>query len=127
MLRVIAVFLATAVTACSNGAVGASERQAREGGAMQEMKIEETTVGRIGGWKVAVGNIWDREYKDASGKLVKGPTATVSIVAPGQAEAREEEVGVGSVLDLGEAGQWEVIEVTPGRGKDNGFLRIRRR
>jgi hypothetical protein len=94
---------------------------------MQEIRIEETTVARVGGWRLGVANLWEREYRDATGKTVRGPAGSVSLVAPGASEARTEDVGAGCVLDLGEAGKWDVVEVVPGHGRENGHLLIRRR
>jgi hypothetical protein len=81
-------------------------------------------MARIAGWKVAVANIWEREYPDASGRTLKGPAATVSLVEPGAPEARRKDVGKGSVLDLGSAGIWDVVYVSPGPKGGNGHIRI---
>lgn len=115
--------------ACLKGSAkeGATDTGRHDRGVpMEEMRIEETTLARIDGWKVAVGNIWEREYKDADGKIKKGPVASLSIVKPGASEAKTEEVGTGSILDLGEAGKWAVIKVVEGKGTDTGYIALRR-
>jgi hypothetical protein len=70
--------------------------------------ITETTVGSLGGVRVAIGNIFVQEYRDSDNEVHNGPAAMVSV--PGSPRVL---VGAGSRLTLA-SGAWDVVEVTPG-------------
>jgi hypothetical protein len=72
------------------------------------IEITETTVGRLGDTRVAVGNIFEQEYIRGDGLRQTGPAAIVYVLN----ERGEEKLvaGRGTVLTLGST-RWEVILV----------------
>jgi hypothetical protein len=69
--------------------------------------ITETTVGSLGGVRVAIGNIFVQDYRDSDNEVRNGPAAMVSV--PGSPRVL---VGAGSRLRLA-SGDWDVVDVTP--------------
>ncbi len=87
------------------------------------MRIEETTVATIRGWKVTVANILAGSYRTAAGEQ-RGMTAVVGRYDEAKADQGEQTVGAGSTLAI--AGEtWTVAAVVAGQGSANGYVELR--
>jgi hypothetical protein len=64
------------------------------------IEIGETTAGRLGQWKVGVGNIFEDTYTDDKGRTHNGPTATLYLYHPEHGE-RELHAYPGKTFTLG--------------------------
>jgi hypothetical protein len=84
--------------------------------------LRETTVERLGGVRVGIGNIYSEDYERADGSTAHGPAATL-VPLLGQDPNPELVVGAGSVVTLGDS-RFEVLEVTPGDG-GRGIVTVR--
>lgn len=91
--------------------------------ALRTVRIEETTVATVDGWKVTVANIMKGKYQTAGGER-EGLTAVVGLYDDKKADQGERTVGLGSELRI--AGKtWTVGDVQAGPGAQNGFVEIR--
>lgn len=87
------------------------------------MRIEETTVATLRGWKVTVANILTGSYTTAAGPQ-RGLTAVVGRYDEAKADQGEQTVGAGSTLQI--AGEtWTVVAVVAGQGAANGYVELR--
>lgn len=87
------------------------------------MRIEETTVATIRGWKVTVANILAGSYRTPAGEQ-RGLTAVVGRYDEAKADQGELTVGAGSSLNI--AGEtWTVVAVVAGQGSANGHVELR--
>ena len=87
------------------------------------MRIEETTVATIRGWKVTVANILAGSYSTPAGEQ-RGLTAVVGRYDEAKADQGELTVGAGSSLNI--AGEtWTVVAVVAGLGSANGHVELR--
>jgi hypothetical protein len=77
-----------------------------------ERELEETTVERLGGVRVGIGNIHAGDYERGDGSAAHGPTATL-IPLLGEQPNPQLVVGAGSVFTVGDA-RFEVVSVVPG-------------
>jgi hypothetical protein len=96
-----------------------------KGGRMQQrtVRIEETTVGTIDGWRVTVGNIMKGKWRGADGREREGITAQVGLYTEKNEERGEVTVGEGAELTI--AGKrWVVNKVQAGPGAENGFIEL---
>ncbi len=83
------------------------------------VRIEETTVATIDGWKVTVSNVMLAADPAQSGH--KRPTAQVGRYDAAKADQGEREVAAEAVLDI--AGhKWRVAQVVLGVGGANGYV-----
>lgn len=85
-------------------------------------KIEETTVGSVGPWRVAVGNIIDNKHEE-DGVKYDGPTAVVTLFRSDKEEGeRNITVYPGYSLEI-EGKRYVVSEVVYKKG-ENGYIVI---
>ncbi|MFZ4577387.1 MAG: DUF6406 domain-containing protein [Myxococcota bacterium] len=85
------------------------------------VRIEETTVATLDGWKITVGNVM--LATDPANPNRKRPTAVVGRYDATKADQGERDVGVDDSLDI--AGkQWRVVEVGLGDKGGNGFVEL---
>jgi hypothetical protein len=73
------------------------------------MEIGEGTVARMEGHRIAVGNIWQRDFLLPDGHATNGPAATLYVTnndATGDA-SQEIVAGEGSIVEIG-ASRWIV-------------------
>lgn len=85
-------------------------------------EIKETTVGRLGGIRVGVGNTWERVYRLPDGSECRGLTAEVFVLLEEQNPGVV--VGQGSVLTVGDSA-WRVVSVTKEPGQLGKVVLIR--
>ena len=85
-------------------------------------ELTETTVERLGGVRVGIGNIFEDEYELPDGTTARGPSAHL-VELRGQDPNPTHVAGPGSVLAIGDA-RFEVLEVSP-RGGGEGSLTVR--
>lgn len=86
------------------------------------MRIEETTVATIQGWKVTVANILPGKFSTPAGEQ-QGLTAVLGRYDDAKRDQGELTVGVGSEFAI--AGQrWTVAAVVAGKGADNGYVEL---
>ncbi len=87
------------------------------------VRIEETTVGSVGGWRVTAGNLLVDTYRDAAGHERRGPTIELGLY-DGQDRAHgEPTVGVGSAVEI-DGTTWTVVAVQPAPGGENGWVEL---
>lgn len=85
------------------------------------VRIEETTVATIDGWKVTVANVMLAADPAQPGR--KRPTAQVGRYDADKADQGMREVGAEDVLDI--AGhKWRVGQVFVGQGAANGYVEL---
>lgn len=87
------------------------------------VKIEETTVATIDGWRVTCGNIMKGKWTLPDGSSREGPSAEVGLYDDQRAERGERTVGEGAVLEIA-GGRWAVAKVAPGGKGDNGHVEL---
>ncbi len=86
------------------------------------MRIEETTVATIQGWKVTVANILPGKFRTPTGEQ-QGLTAVLGRYDQANRDQGELTVGAGSELTV--AGQlWTVVAVVAGKGAENGHVEL---
>ncbi len=85
-------------------------------------ELTETTVERLGGVRVGIGNVYDDEYELPDRTTAHGPCAHL-VELRGQDPNPAHVVGRGSVFAVGDA-RFEVLEVVP-RGGGEGSLTVR--
>ena len=81
-------------------------------------KLVENTAAHVSDQKIAVFNIWSRDYVTAAGDKRTGPAAVIST------GANDQTVGVGSVAAIG-GDNYDVIEVSIGTDDVPGFVVLR--
>ena len=87
------------------------------------MRIEETTVATMAGWKVTVANILPGKFSTPAGER-QGLTAVVGRYDEARRDQGELTVGEGSEFVI--AGQrWAVAAVAAGKGAENGYVELR--
>lgn len=86
------------------------------------MRIEETTVATIAGWKVTVANLLPGKFTTPAGEQ-QGMTAVLGRYDEGRRDQGELTVGAGSEFSI--AGQrWVVEAVVAGKGAENGYVAL---
>ncbi len=88
------------------------------------MIIPETTVGRIGPWRLGVGATFqDDAYVDASDKARRGPTALISVMREGAGPDAERQVtvGAGAEIVLDDTARVRIVRVGAG---EEGFVEV---
>lgn len=89
----------------------------------RSVRIEETTVATIEGWRVTVGNIMEDRYAGPDGAERRGLTAEVGLYDEARAPKGERTVGEGAALQI--AGRpFTVVRVVAGEGADNGYVEL---
>jgi len=76
-----------------------------------DMVIQETTQGRLGGSSVGISNMWERPYALPDGSETSGLSATLTL-APGVTLV----AGLGSVVQIG-TGHFEVVAIEKAKGQ----------
>src|SRR5262245_49437682 len=126
VLTVTAAWLWLAGSACAGPATPPVRKQERPGagagagantgreGKMQQaertVRIEETTVATVDGWRVTVGNIMKGKWRGPDGQEREGVTALVGLYDEKKAARGESTVGEGAQLTI--AGKrWTVSRV----------------
>lgn len=89
------------------------------------VRIEETTVGSIGSWRVTAGNLLVDNYHDGEGQQHRGPTIELGLYDGEDRAHGEPTVGVGSDVTI-DGAVWRVVAVTPAPGGDNGWIELER-
>ena len=88
------------------------------------MIIPETTVGRIGPWRLGVGATFGEDaYVDAGGEARRGPTALISVMRQGAGPEAERQVTVGAGAEIVLDGGVRVRIVRVGAGEE-GFVEV---
>jgi hypothetical protein len=88
------------------------------------MRIEETTVATVQGWKITVANIMKGKYSTAAGEQ-QGLTAVLGRYDEAKRDMGELTVGAGSTLTIADQ-HWLVESVVAGQGAVNGYIELRR-
>ncbi len=81
--------------------------------------IEETTVGDLGGNRVPMGNMSQRQYTRGDGTTSEGWTCTLAL------ESGATVVGVGSVVEVG-GHKWEVTTIEKTTGSNGSVTLVQR-
>ncbi|MBM4319574.1 MAG: hypothetical protein FJ125_06365 [Deltaproteobacteria bacterium] len=91
----------------------------------RSIQIEETTVGYLPGVSVGVGNIFVRDYQDAAGQEVRGPTAMLAL-RPDDPSLPDDTIRVHPGQELTLVGRrYRVEEVSLfSQGSENGYVLI---
>jgi hypothetical protein len=87
-----------------------------------DRELMETTVERLGGVRVGIGNIFEDEYELPDGSTARGPSAHL-VELRGEDPNPAHVVGAGSVVAIGDA-RFEVLDVLP-HGAGSGSLKVR--
>ena len=87
------------------------------------VRIEETTVGSIGSWRVTAGNLLVDTYRDGQGAERHGPTIELGLYDANDQTHGEPTVGVGSVVEI-DGADWTVVDVRAAPGGDNGWVEL---
>ncbi len=107
------------VSDCTPSSGGGENNQAEA----FRLEIGETTAGRIGEWRIGVGNIFEDSYRDEKGRLHSGPVAGLYLYHPEYGE-KEMNAYQGRTFRLG-SGWFEVSVVKqPFLGFGKGYVVI---
>jgi hypothetical protein len=91
----------------------------------ETLRIEETTVADLRGWRVTAGNLLRDRYQLPDGSWGEGPTIELGLIDPGGAGCGEPTVGAGAELAFAGV-RWRVEAVVPGAGPgDTGHVVLR--
>ncbi|HMB31545.1 MAG TPA: hypothetical protein VKN82_06960, partial [Desulfohalobiaceae bacterium] len=63
LLLLMVMFILTVCSNSQNKNMEISDQNKKESTMVSQLQIGETTVGRIGDWRIGIGNIFDDEYK----------------------------------------------------------------
>jgi hypothetical protein len=78
-----------------------------------EITITETTVAKISGYRVGVGNVWERQLKDDQGVTALRMSASMAIFDPDSGQEYERKVFAGNTVSLG-TDRYLVVKVHEG-------------
>ncbi|MEY3014057.1 MAG: hypothetical protein RIT45_2792 [Pseudomonadota bacterium] len=90
----------------------------------RELRIEETTVADIDGWRVTAGNLMRDRFTRADGSSAEGPTIELGLYDDAGEAHGEPTVGVGSVVRIAGV-DWEIVAVERPDPSDNGYVTLR--
>lgn len=90
------------------------------------VRIEETTVAEIDGWRVTAGNLMRDRFVRADGSEEQGPSIELGLYDENGDARGEPTVGAGSAVTIAGA-LWDVVEVARPEPGDNGFVSLQRR
>ncbi len=82
LLLLMVMFILTVCSNSQNKNMEISDQNKKESTMVSQLQIGETTVGRIGDWRIGIGNIFDDEYKNNQGKTLSGPVVTLHLYHP---------------------------------------------
>lgn len=93
-------------------------------GAARPIRIEETTISDLHGWRVTVGNIMRDKWKGPDGKEREGITAEIGLYDEGKKERGRTTLGEGAPI-LINGHRYTLVRVQAGKGSENGFVELR--